>query len=26
MYATGNGKPCKSAAYFDWFEYLPKED
>ncbi|MCX7699194.1 MAG: glycoside hydrolase family 43 protein, partial [Candidatus Goldbacteria bacterium] len=22
MYATGNGKPCKNPADFDWFEYL----
>lgn len=24
MYATGNGKLCKSKAFFDWFEYTPK--
>jgi xylan 1,4-beta-xylosidase len=23
MYATGNGRPCKAPAYFDWFEYKP---
>ena len=21
MYATGNGKPCETPAYFEWFEY-----
>ena len=25
MYATGNGRPSKTPAYFDWFEYSPKE-
>jgi len=24
MYATGNGKPCKDPADFDWFEYKTK--
>jgi alpha-N-arabinofuranosidase len=24
MYATGNGRPCSSPAYFDWFEYKPQ--
>ncbi len=23
MYATGNGKPCRNPADFDWFEYIP---
>ncbi len=23
MYATGNGKPCRTPADFDWFEYRP---
>ena len=25
MYATGNGKQSTAPAYFDWFEYVPKE-
>lgn len=24
LYATGNGKPCTSPAYFDWFDYEHK--
>ena len=23
IYATGNGKKCKTPAFFDWFEYIP---
>ncbi|MNY47733.1 hypothetical protein D3C86_1830230 [compost metagenome] len=23
LYATGNGRPCTSPAFFDWFQYVP---
>jgi alpha-N-arabinofuranosidase len=26
LYATGNGKPAESPAYFDWFDYEPLGD
>lgn len=25
LYSTGNGKPCKAVADYDWFEYSPKK-
>jgi alpha-N-arabinofuranosidase len=25
LYATGNGRPATTPAYFDWFEYRPAE-
>jgi xylan 1,4-beta-xylosidase len=26
VFATGNGSPCTSPAYIDWFDYIPEPD